>query len=191
MILAGPNGAGKSTHARYIVEGLHGIERFINPDTIASGLAGFARTSADREAGRIALDAIAEAITQRVDFAFETTLAGRRWPRLLDKLERAGFEVLLHYLWISRAELCVERVRTRVAMGGHDVPELDVRRRYLASLRNLTELFMPRVTAWQVLDASIAGHLAPVAAGGVRRPLRVEKPEAWHQVARAAASQRT
>ena len=62
LILAGPNGAGKSTHARTIVSGHHGIERFINPDAIAGGLRGFALASANFDAGRIALLAIAEAI---------------------------------------------------------------------------------------------------------------------------------
>lgn len=182
VILAGPNGAGKSTHARQIVQQLHGIERFINPDTIASGLAGFSRASADRDAGRIALNAITDAITNRIDFAFETTLAGRRWPRLLDRLDRAGFEVLLHYLWMPRADLCVERVRTRVSMGGHDVPEVDVRRRYVSSLQNLMDIFMLRDTAWHVLDASVAGQLAPIATGGAGRPLNVIEPQLWHQL---------
>jgi len=90
LILAGPNGAGKSTHASKIVSGLHGIDRFINADTIAAGIGGSARVNAGFEAGRIALQQIDHAIDERADVAFELrsrVVAGRSY--WIDSMRRA------------------------------------------------------------------------------------------------------
>jgi predicted ABC-type ATPase len=154
VVIAGPNGAGKSTVAPDLVRDLHRIGRYVNADVIASGLAGFSPEIADRRAGRITLQIIDSYIDARADFAFETTLSGRRWPRLLHTLESARYFTSLIYLWLPSDELAVSRVRHRVERGGHDVPDGDVRRRYASSLRNLREIWLPRVDAWQILDAS-------------------------------------
>ncbi len=41
---------------------------------------------------------------------------------------------------LQSPEQCIGRVRQRVAEGGHDVPDEDVRRRYSRSLANVQEL---------------------------------------------------
>jgi predicted ABC-type ATPase len=48
-----------------------------------------------------------------------------------------GFEVVLVYIGTENVELNLARIRDRVLTGGHDVPETDVRRRYLRSFQNL------------------------------------------------------
>ena len=40
------------------------------------------------------------------------------------------------YVGLDSAETCIARVRARVALGGHSVPDADVRRRYGRSLAN-------------------------------------------------------
>lgn len=164
------------------MQGLHGIGRYVNADVIAAGLAGFSPATSDRRAGRIALETIAEYMAARNDFAFETTLSGRRWPRFLDALDAAGYTTLLHYLWLPTADLAVARVRFRVARGGHAVPEHDVRRRYTSSLDNLRELWLPRVGAWQILDASLLPDLVWIAAGGRAIRPRISDPSAWASI---------
>jgi predicted ABC-type ATPase len=47
-----------------------------------------------------------------------------------------GFTVVLVYVALKDAELNVQRVRERVAAGGHAVPAEDIRRRYERSLVN-------------------------------------------------------
>ena len=179
VVVAGPNGAGKTTAAPDLVSGLHEIGRYVNADTIAAGLAGFSPGVADHRAGRIALDTIAGYIAHRQDFAFETTLSGRRWPRLLASLGAAGYSTHLHYLWLPTADLAVARVRSRVARGGHHVPERDVRRRYDASLRNLRELWLTRADKWQILDASQLPDLPWIAAGEREVLRRIADSAAW------------
>lgn len=190
VVLAGPNGAGKSTHADAIVAQLHRIPRFINTDTIAAGIGGGAMRGADFEAGRIALRTIAGCISRRDDFAFETTLSGRRWPALLQTLEATGYDCLLHYLWIPDVAQCVERVRRRVRAGGHAVHHHDIRRRHAASLVNVRQHFLSRVTRWHVYDASLSSGLVLVAHGGDTTATRIADRERWQQFTQAAPPMR-
>ena len=185
IIIAGPNGAGKSSVAPEIVQGLYGIAPYVDADVIAAGIAGAVPAVVDVRAGRIALDTIARYTAERMDFAFETTLSGRRWPRLLDALDRAGYAAFLHYLWLPSADLAVARVRLRRARGGHDIPERDVRRRYASGLRNLREIWLPRVHAWQVLDAARLHDLAWIASGGRGIEPRIHNPAAWASISGA------
>jgi predicted ABC-type ATPase len=47
------------------------------------------------------------------------------------------FEVRLIYVILKTPELSIERVRLRVAKGGHDVPSDKIRERYARSLKQL------------------------------------------------------
>lgn len=48
-----------------------------------------------------------------------------------------GFEIVLVYIGTERVEINLGRICDRVIAGGHNVPEADVRRRYLRSFQNL------------------------------------------------------
>jgi len=48
-----------------------------------------------------------------------------------------GFEIVLVYIGTENVETNLARIRNRVLTGGHDVPEIDVRRRYIRSFENL------------------------------------------------------
>lgn len=72
-------------------------------------------------------------------FALETTLAGRNGLSATRSARDAGFSIVLFYVGIDSAEDCLERIKRRVTLGGHDVPASDVRRRYVRSLKNLPE----------------------------------------------------
>ena len=67
----------------------------------------------------------------------ETTPSGRSYLRLIKRLQKYGWQVVLLYLSLPDVEMSVARVKERVAHGGHDIPEADIRRRYLRSIRNL------------------------------------------------------
>src|SRR5262245_63339223 len=85
---------------------------------------------------------------QRINFAFETTLAIRSFAPWLRRLEAAGYHRHLLFLWLSSAELAIERVADRVRNGGHHIPADVVRRRYAAGIRNFFGLYQPLVTSW-------------------------------------------
>ena len=64
----------------------------------------------------------------------------------------SGYELELHYLWLSNVEQAIARVRRRVRMGGHDVPVFDIRRRFKRSLIHLLDDFLPLATRWAIWD---------------------------------------
>ena len=79
VVLAGPNGAGKSTAAPALLQGALSVTEFVNADVIARGLSGFQPEKVALTAGRIMWRRLDELKRQRARFAFETTLAGKRF----------------------------------------------------------------------------------------------------------------
>ena len=181
IIVAGPNGAGKTTSSRALATERHDVHRIVNADTIAVGLAGSAELGAIA-AGKLAVAAQRRYIADRENFAIETTLSGRRWSRVLDDLDQAGFLVTVYYLWIPRPEICVARVRSRVMLGGHGVPDADIRRRYITSLSNAFTVLMPRVHEWHVLNAGALGRLLQIASGGAGRHTEIVDSKSWAMI---------
>ena len=154
-VLAGTNGAGKSSIGGEAFREA-GVD-FFNPDEAARrihaaqpGLTQTEVNSAAWHQGRRLLEA---AIGNRLDFAFETTLGGETMTQLLERAAEAGFELRVWYAGLASPELHIERVRRRVAKGGHDIAEADIRRRYDQSRLNLIRL-LPRLTELRLYDNS-------------------------------------
>lgn len=144
-IVAGPNGAGKTTFAtQFLPRFVHCLE-FLNADLIAAGLAPFAPQTQSIRAARLLLERFHELAAVRADFSFETTLSGRTYVRLLERMKEQGYRLVLFYLWLPSPEMAISRVANRVAQGGHDVPELDIRRRLVSSLQNFAHSYCPLV----------------------------------------------
>jgi predicted ABC-type ATPase len=158
VIVAGPNGAGKSTTAPRLLQGALAVAEFVNADAIALGLSAFRPESVAVAAGRVMLARMRELARARADFAFETTLAGRDVARWLGTLRASGYRAHLVFLSLPSPELAVARVAERVRLGGHDVPEVVVRRRFVAGLRNFFGLYQDAVDTWQLYDNSALGH---------------------------------
>jgi len=154
IVIAGPNGAGKSTSAPAILRDTLGINVFVNADEIARGLSGFNPEGVAIQAGRIMLERLKDLATQRVSFAFETTLAAKSYARWIGDLKKVGYRFHLFFFWLPSAEMAVARVQDRVRSGGHDVPEVTIRRRYLAGLKNFFALYRPIADSWRVYDNS-------------------------------------
>lgn len=163
-VIAGPNGAGKTTFATEFLPEFVDCREFLNADLIAAGLSPFAPETQNLRAGRLLLERIQELFSARVDFAFETTLAGRSYARMLKTFRQEGYRVVLFFLWLPSVELAVARVAMRVRQGGHHIPEADIRRRYSAGLKNFFGLYRSVIDAWWLYDAS---ELPPVLIEGV------------------------
>ncbi len=133
---------------------------YFNPDEAASrfreadpSLTPLEANSRAWQAGRRLLE---QAIAEGKSFAFETTLGGRTMAVLLDRAASTGLGVKIWYVGLASADDHVRRVRARVAHGGHDIPEADIRRRYTRSVQNLVRL-MPKLTELRVFDNSGEG----------------------------------
>jgi len=118
-IIAGPNGSGKTTFATKFLPDYAKCPNFVNADFIAQGLSPFSPTSAAIKAGKLVLNQIREFAATGIDFAFESTLAGKSYINLFKDLNRAGYKIHLFFLWIPNSDLAVARIKDRVAEGGH------------------------------------------------------------------------
>ena len=153
-IIAGCNGAGKTTASFTILPEMFDCEAFINADEIARGLSPLNPGKAAMEAGRIMLRKIEELIAKQQDFAFETTLATKSYSNTIEKAKSAGYQITLVFFYLDSYDLAIERVKTRVFEGGHDIPKPVIIRRYDAGLRNLFKLYIPICDYWMLFDNS-------------------------------------
>lgn len=182
IVLAGPNGAGKTTCAPSLLRETLGVAEYVNADLIAQGLAGFAPERAALAAGRVMMARLKELATQRRSFAFETTLASRSFAPWLAGLVRVGYDVHLFYLWLASDDLAVRRVADRVRMGGHDIPEDTIRRRYHAGLRNFFALYQPMAHTWRMYDNTSEDTMRLLAAGASNTVTHSLDPVLWGRI---------
>lgn len=152
IIIAGPNGAGKTTFAREFLPNEADCPVFVNADLIAAGLSPFAPETAALQAGRLMLQELDKHFAAGTSFAFETTLSGRAYLRLIDQWQATGYRVKLLFLRLESAEEAIARVAQRVKQGGHNIPEDIIRRRFAAGLKNFEQLYAPKVDAWALYD---------------------------------------
>jgi predicted ABC-type ATPase len=138
-VIAGPNGAGKSTLIRR--QKFADWMPVVNADDIAEALrrelVGTNEAAIIAKAGRMALAQRNAFLTEGRSFVIETTLTGHSELHLMGAAKARGYKVNLVYVKIASPELSNSRVCTRVATGGHDVPEPDIFRRFARSLKNL------------------------------------------------------
>lgn len=153
-IIAGCNGAGKTTASYTVLPEMFSCGEFVNSDEIAKRLCPSNPESEAIRASRIMLERINELIEKGSDFGVETTLATRTLLHVIEAAKSRGYLVFLIFLWLRMPELAIERVRLRVASGGHNVPEQIIRRRYDLGIRNLTERYIPVCDFWMIIDNS-------------------------------------
>lgn len=163
IIIAGPNGAGKTTAAPALLGKALQIDHFVNADTIAAGLSAFAPEKAAIQAGKAMLQRMHYLANNNENFAFETTLASRTFAPWIKGLKKAGYLFHLTFLVLDSADLAVSRVKERVRLGGHFVPEETIRRRYKSGLKNFFQLYQPIADSWQMYDNTLMGNLNPIA----------------------------
>ena len=153
-IISGCNGAGKTTASYTILPEMLDCNEFVNADEIAKGLSPFNPNKVAIKAGRLMLTRIDELLESGVDFAFETTLSTRSYVNTVKKAQEKGYFVTVLYFWLNTPELAVERVKIRVEEGGHDIPEITIRRRYDLGISNMFNLYIPITDYWMFIDNS-------------------------------------
>jgi predicted ABC-type ATPase len=154
-VLAGVNGAGKSSIGGHLLT-RNGLSWF-NPDTFAREI--MSATALDQEtansyAWHEGMRRLEEAIVKKSNYAFETTLGGATVAKNILRGAKTH-DVLIWFCGLSSPELHIERVKNRVAAGGHHIPEEKIRERYPLAQSNLIML-MPHVAHLTVYDNSKA-----------------------------------
>ncbi|HEX5053922.1 MAG TPA: AAA family ATPase [Planctomycetota bacterium] len=145
ILIAGANGAGKTTFARQFLRVRYPTTAFLNADEIQREDSAFAHPVA---AGRELLRRLDEFASLGKAFAVETTLSGRSYTERLRRWARSGYETSLHFIELPSADYAVQRVATRVAAGGHDVREADIRRRFDRGLLLFSTAYKAMVDRW-------------------------------------------
>ena len=140
-IVAGPNGSGKSSlYSNTEIEAFDQSIWIINPDLLTVRIQQVEKLSL--------LDANVQAVTRieawleasinaHQTVGVETVLSTDKYRRLVQAAKVREFEFRLIYVMLESPDLNVERVRLRVAKGGHDVPEERIRGRWTRSLAQL------------------------------------------------------
>ncbi|MDD6253601.1 MAG: zeta toxin family protein [Candidatus Cryptobacteroides sp.] len=153
-IVSGCNGAGKTTASYALLPEMLGCSQFVNSDEFAKSLSPFSPDSASIQASKLMLLKINYLFKRHEDFAIETTLATRSLKKMVRYAQNEGYTVTVLYFWLSSPDLAVERVKARVAAGGHNIPEATIRRRYVVGLQYFFEDYIPLADRWILADNS-------------------------------------
>lgn len=134
IFYCGTNGAGKSTLRSFNQDN---VQVVIDSDHIAMQLNPSDPRQADLEAGRTALELFKFSLKQQISFSMESTLSGQSILQRMSKAKAQGFFTRLNYVGVDDVSINLERVATRVRMGGHFIDEETIRKRYIVSNQNL------------------------------------------------------
>lgn len=164
-IIAGCNGAGKTTASYTVLPEILKCKEFVNADSIAAGLSPFNAESVALEAGRLMLQRIEVLMNEGVDFAIETTLSTKSYVSLVKKAAQANYKTTLLYFWLSSPGFAMQRVKDRVARGGHNIPPDVIERRYYRGISNLIKLYIPVCDNWFVINNMDTATYEEIATG--------------------------
>jgi predicted ABC-type ATPase len=155
IIIGGPNGAGKTTFASAYLSIDREITAFVNADEISRELAAMNLPASltNVRAARAMLERIDKLIEAGTDLVLETTLASLTYAQKIPVWQRLGYHVSLIYIRLPSLEDSLERVRRRIAAGGHTIPEEVIRRRFGKSLHYLEDHYKQIVDEWEIWDS--------------------------------------
>jgi len=147
-IVAGANESGKTTFALNfsLLEGYG----FINADEIAKEYDSKNIYKYKMSAGKEFFRRVKDKLSQNESFIIETTLSGKYLINIIDTAKKLGFIVSLIYLYLDNSSQNILRVKNRVLVGGHNVPEIDIVRRYNRSKNLFIKIYRDLVDEWSL-----------------------------------------
>ena len=106
----------------------------------ANGRLSFAGVGVNSYFASVLVDFLRQKLLERkVSITFETVMSHRSKVELLAQAQPAGYRTYLYFIATDDPEINISRVRNRVKMGGHAVPEDRIAARYHRSLELLME----------------------------------------------------
>lgn len=129
-MIAGPNGSGKSTLTKQLLAAGVDLGQYINADDIERDLPTEAGAARSKQAQDLAEAARRSCMAERESFTFETVMSHPSKIDLLGEARALGYSVVTYFVALEEPRLNVERVRQRVQLGGHPVPEDRIILRY-------------------------------------------------------------
>lgn len=153
-IISGCNGSGKTTCTYSLLPEMLECKQYVNSDEFAKALSPFNPGAASLKAGRLMLLKVKYLMDRNETFSIETTLATRTLIKIATIAQNRGYSVVILYFWLSSPQMAIQRVRNRVAAGGHDIPEEVIKRRYYMGLDYLFNDYIPMCDHWILADNS-------------------------------------
>src|SRR5882724_8827228 len=148
LVIGGPNGSGKTTLAREYLRRASSL--YLSADDIAFELSPGKPEEASIQAARIFSSRLVEALDRKESLVVESTLAGLSLRRSLSAAKEKGYLIAVAFVFLDSGDLCLARIAERVARGGHNVPEEDVRRRFPRALHNFWYTYRLSADEWTV-----------------------------------------
>ena len=180
-IISGCNGSGKTTSSYSLLPELLECRQYVNSDEFAKSLSPYNPSAASLKAGRFMLMKIKYLMDSGQTFGIETTLATRTLTKLVSRAQAKGYEVTVLYFWLSSPQMAIERVRKRVASGGHNIPEEVIRRRYHLGLKYFFHLYQSEVDYWMLVNNSSSPREV-IATGGKDKEQYVTNIEEYQKI---------
>jgi len=147
-IVAGANGSGKTTFAVNFAK-IQNLD-FINADEIAKEYDPNDIQKYKITAGKVFFQRVNQKLSEKNSFILETTLSGKYLQKVIKKAQKVGFHISLIYLYLDNNLENILRVKNRVLAGGHNVPEVDIVRRYKRSKYLFLYLYKELVDEWSL-----------------------------------------
>ena len=140
-IFAGVNGSGKSTlyKTNFLNKDIKNSIR-INTDEIVYSFGSWKNSTDQIKAAKIAIQLRNKCFLEEKSFNEETTLTGRSILKIIDKAKNLDYKIHLYYIGIDNPEIAKERVKNRIARGGHGISSNLIEKRYYESLQNLEKI---------------------------------------------------
>lgn len=139
IIIAGANGVGKTTFSKWLIT--ETSYPFLNADEIEKEL-GLPDTNASKiQAGRVFFERLSQYTQDEISFIVESTLAGGYLVKAIETLKSKLYSVQIIYVFVEDVDICIQRIDNRVKLGGHFVPNEDVKRRFYRSRENFWNVY--------------------------------------------------
>lgn len=141
IIIAGANGSGKTTFSAEVLK-LTGYD-FLNADEIKRELC-----ASRLEAGKEFFKRLEALISSGKSFVLESTLSGNYLTKFIERAKKSGYSIKIAYIFLESPQDCMQRIKIRVKLGGHFVPDADVIRRYYRSKFNFWNVYKNLADEW-------------------------------------------
>jgi predicted ABC-type ATPase len=140
FVIAGPNGAGKTAFGKLFVPSELVI---FNGDLVFADLVKqYPNVHPERLKGGVpvALEkARDKALVEQKDFAFETNFSTDLTLELIEYLQKKEYKINLIYFGLDTIDFAESRVKTRISLGGHDVPSETIKSNYIEGIKRVKE----------------------------------------------------
>ena len=149
IVIGGANGSGKTTFTREIIAKT-GIT-YLGADEIATEINKQNPENVAIDAARLFSQRLGEYIENGESLIVESTLSGVSLKKYLAEAKKSNYRISIYFIYLDSAELCVKRISSRVALGGHHVPPDDVRRRFHRSNKNFWNIYKELADKWSLI----------------------------------------